>query len=172
MRRNKYSFTKFSTEFRSYLSPRLREILDSCIQLEKRLKSANHLLDKGLFPPITERNEISVLTGRIVDGVDAVCSKSSKIKNELSKIRSNIREYENMALKLTLTDRMELNRYGSALSKISNFVFSFVLPVFSELAKEMAINPDSFWKFMHDKFRQKAEERIGKRPEKKEEEKE
>lgn len=168
------SFKDFSPEFRSYLGPRLREIFDSCVALEKKIEDSFTLLDVGLLPPLHVRAEIKMLTDRIIDGLSAISElqKMKEVQEELQKVREAQKNVEEMALKFTPAEKGSVIKYGEFIITLSSFVFSFVLPIFSEMANEMAINPDKFWNFQIEKFSEKVKQRIGKRPETKEEMKE
>lgn len=147
------------------MSPRVRELFDSCVVLERKIEWATRLIDVGLIPPLEERRKIKALATSIIDGISAITKKDKEIEEELEKVRKEMSFYEKEMLKITVTSPADLARYGSFLAVLTDFVFSFVLPVFSSLARQMAINPDAFWETQHNEFTKRFKYRLGKRPE-------
>jgi len=165
---------------RKYLSPRLREVFDSCIKLESILGRMRRLSEVGILPSREDLEQTLMLCEEIPATLRTIVNdymeeeKAKEFFQNLATLEKNMKTYRKDIIKMPITgDRTVMaTKIHSIASAYSSFISARIYPIFMDLATAVIMNPKLVWESIEKYFAERAVIRIGEVKEEEEEEEE
>ena len=155
---------------RNYLSPLLRSIWDTRVELERTIEIARLQVSRGLIPPSKIRTDILIKSEKLLSDIRLLVKRYAKeeekelideFEENLAKMELELRQYKEGAV-FQIKESVP-QKVLAFLEAYSIFAHSILDYVFNELSIIISLNPEKVFEPLERYARELVMNRIGKR---------